>query len=476
MNLKERLKADYFGGNRYAVYRNILKKAIENGYNFVSVKDYCKQNTMQVILRHDIDSDISIAKRMFKIEKELNIKSTYYFRKSTAHKKFIQDLKIYGNEVSYHFEEIAEYAYKHRINHNSEILAKMSEIQENFKKNIDDFRDKYDCECVTVASHGDFVNRKTGLINNILLTPSARKETGILKEAYDKDLIETSKYCSDCKPDFSESCDFNGMLNYYLLVHPRNWASNFFSRLFLDLQRIVKGVNYKFGCKINNLSKTIKSIFALPKEQLTFIGEENYQTYRYFVKPHPKYLIFQNKGIGACLLIRPESMKKYLAGKERQNLRTSRNKCIKNGYIFKEINVKDHVDGIWEINTSKQERQGSEMNKDYFDKDLIIKHSEGKICFGVFNNEGKILSYCYLINAGDFIIISRLLGHADDLKEGVMFFMISECVRQWLENSEWERINYFFYDTYYGAKDGMKKFKTDLGFKPYRVRYKIKLK
>lgn len=474
MSFKERLKQDYFGGKRYRQYENVLKKGIENGYTFVTLKDFDVDGKKQIILRHDIDSDIAIAKKMFAIEKKYNIRSTYYFRRKTFNKKFIKKLTQFGCEVSYHFEEIATYAYKHNLNNGEEIYAAFDKVQTLFENNLKKFREKSGCECRTVAAHGDFVNRVTGIINNELLAPKIRAKCSILREAYDSELMDNAKYCSDGNRDFVSLCDFEEAVNYYLLVHPRTWGARFFVRLGMDTKRLFAGMKYKSGCKIHNVSRILKEIGKLPKTKLIFEGDKYRDTYKYFTKPHPKYKVFKNKTLGACLLEKPESFEKYLSGKERQNLRTSRNRSIKNGYTFSEINVKDYAEGILEINKSKAVRQGHEMNEVYFDKNAVIENSLDKQCFGVFDSAGKIISYCYLIDAGNFLIISRLLGHADYLKEGVMYYMISACVEKWLNAGWWKDVKYFYYDTYFGASVGLKKFKYDLGFVPYKVKYKLK--
>lgn len=473
MSIKERLKNDYFGKNKYFQYENVLKKAIKNKYSFITLKDFNPILSKQVILRHDIDTDINIAKKMFLIEKKLGIKSTYYFRWNTFNKNFIRKLIEYGNEVSYHFEEISKFAYKHNINNIDELNENISKIQEIFTYNLEKFRRKSNSECITVASHGDFVNRKIKVINNQLLTNSLRKNNNILREAYDNELLNNTKYCSDCSLEFVNNCDFMEANNYYLLVHPRTWSPNFFGRLFIDLDRIFKGIKYKIGCKFHKIFYILQQIKKLPKAELFFYGKRYLDTYKYFTKKHPKYKIIKNKTIGACLIKKPNSFEDFLIGKKKQNLRTSRNKCIKKGYIFKALDVNKYVDDILEINLSKDERQGSKMNSVYFDKDLIVENSLNKDCFGVFNSDGKLLSYCYLINAGNFLIISRLLGHSEYLNDGIMFFMISECIKLLIETNKWEKVEYFFYDTYFGALPGLKKFKEDLGFIPYKVKYKL---
>lgn len=473
MRFKERLKRDYFGGKRYRQYEDLLKKGIENGYSFVTLKDFDTCGAKQIILRHDIDSDIGIAKKMFAIEKKYNIRSTYYFRWCTYNKKFIEELKEYGCEVSYHFEEVAAYAYRRNLNRSEEIYAAFDKIQTLFENNLRKFREKSGCACTTVASHGDFVNRVTGIINNALLTPKIRAKCDIMREAYDDEIMNRAKYCSDGKRDFVSLCDFSEATNYYLLVHPRTWGARFFVRLGMDAKRFFAGIKYKAGCKMHNISRILQDIKKLPKTQLEFYGDKYKDIYKHFTKPHPRYKIIKNKTVGVCLLKKPESFEAYLGGKERQNLRTSRNRSVKNGYTFAAIDVRDYAEGILEINTSKAVRQGHEMNAAYFDKNAVIESSLDKQCFGVFDGGGRIIAYCYLIEAGNFLIISRLLGHADYLKEGVMYFMISSCVEKWLTDTLWQNVEYFFYDTYFGASSGLKKFKFDLGFVPYKVKYKL---
>lgn len=474
MGFKERLKKDYFGGKLYKQYEAVLQKGVLCGYSFVTLKDFDPSGTKQIILRHDIDSDIAIAKKMFAIEQSLNIRSTYYFRLRTYNKRFIDRLKKYGCEVSYHFEEIATYAYKHNLNDNEEIYSAFDNIGAIFEKNLEVFRKKIGCDCDTVASHGDFVNRTTGIINNELLTKKIREACGIYREAYDDDLMANAKYCSDGTDKFNLLCDFSEAENYYLLVHPRNWGSRFIVRLGMDTRRLFAGIKYKLGCKFHNVFRLLREIKKLPKTELVFDGEQYKDIYKYFTKPHLKYKVFKNKTIGVCLLEKPQSFEAYLSGKSRQNLRTCRNRSIKNGYRFSEIDVRDYADGILEINKSKTVRQGREMDESYFDKDAVIDGSLDKQCFGVFDNNGKIIAYCYLIEAGNFVIVSRLLGHADYLKEGVMYYMIGTCVEQWVNGERWRDVKYFFYDTFFGATAGLKKFKVDLGFVPYKVKYKLK--
>ncbi len=60
-------------------YKNFINKFLENGYRVVTFDDFDSNKSQQLILRHDIDFDLSIAYENCKIEHELNISSTFFF-------------------------------------------------------------------------------------------------------------------------------------------------------------------------------------------------------------------------------------------------------------------------------------------------------------------------------------------------------------------------------------------------------------
>ena len=66
-----RLYNDYIMPNRYKEYEELLNLFKSSGYEFICVKDYKKLENDKgkyIIIRHDIDSDIKIARKMFEIE------------------------------------------------------------------------------------------------------------------------------------------------------------------------------------------------------------------------------------------------------------------------------------------------------------------------------------------------------------------------------------------------------------------------
>lgn len=224
--------------------------------------------------------------------------------------------------------------------------------------------------------------------------------------------------------------------------------------------------------KIKDILKIIKEIKELPKTTLTIIGKENKDIYKRFNKIHPKYIIIKAKTIGMCLMEKPESLDDYLKGKPKQIMRTNRSKALKNGFYFKEFDIKEYANQVLVINTSKDNRQGRKMNKSYSDINDLVTVAEGSRTFGVFSKEGILVCYCYLKIVGDFAIFNRILGDADAMDYGIMYLMTSGIVEEWIKENLGDGIKYLSYDMWFGGSEGLKNFKKRLGFMPYMVKYK----
>ena len=259
----KRIYKDYLMGSKLKVYKAHLKKILDAGYKIIPCKDYFNVSLDEkiCILRHDIDTDVKIAKKMFDIEKSLGISSTYYFRLCTLNKNLIDYIKNNDakTEISYHFEEISTFAKEQGICAKDDIDKNIDIIRDKFKINLTSVRENYKIECSTIASHGDFVNRKMGVINNYLLNSDLRKELNILLEAYDSELMMDSVYISDGK--FNLLQKNNSIIDeaidqkknkLYILVHPRTWASAPIERLKVDLKRYKEGKSYDKKIKKNN--------------------------------------------------------------------------------------------------------------------------------------------------------------------------------------------------------------------------------
>jgi hypothetical protein len=240
-------------------YENILKVAIEAGYTFVTLQEFCKRikdgsirrNEKIFINRHDIDSDVATARRFFEIEKRTGVKATYYFRLSTLSFELMEQISRYGSEASYHFEEIATYAKRNGIKSQKALRFSMQEISEEFEKNFHFISNRLSFPMKTVCSHGDFVNRKLGIVNyEILKSDSLRKRLGIECEAYDEEIMKhVDVYVSDKQyPHFWHPADVREFIGkkkiIYMLTHPRQWYARRFCNTKENMVRVYDGIKY----------------------------------------------------------------------------------------------------------------------------------------------------------------------------------------------------------------------------------------
>ena len=191
--------------------------------------------------------------------------------------------------------------------------------------------------------------------------------------------------------------------------------------------------------------------------------------YKYFTKPHPKYKIFKNKSLGAALidLGRFSTREEYINAHHR-GVRDAK-KAKSRGYIFCEIDRNNYIDEIHEINTSIDVRQGRPMDASYLKKNSYYEPVKNYKYYGILNRDGRLMAYCNFGIYGDFAVFFQLLGYRNN--DGTMNLLTTEAICRFIGD---RAIKYIMYDTYFGANPGLKKFKTILGFQPYRVKYHVK--
>lgn len=96
--------------------KNILTYA-KATTDVVTVTEVVKRNS-GLVLRHDIDHDISLALEVARLEKELSIKSTfyvemtahYYNAMSVVNRVLLKKIHNYGFEIGLHFDPSIEHA------------------------------------------------------------------------------------------------------------------------------------------------------------------------------------------------------------------------------------------------------------------------------------------------------------------------------------------------------------------------------
>lgn len=97
-----------------SVYNNLLT-ALAQSYELSGFLSYFEKHTgniPHIFLRHDVDKLPANALRMAKLEAEMGIKATYYFRITPEcfDKKTIQEIAGMGHEIGYHYENLSAVA------------------------------------------------------------------------------------------------------------------------------------------------------------------------------------------------------------------------------------------------------------------------------------------------------------------------------------------------------------------------------
>lgn len=255
-SVKRRLYADFFRPSKEADYEKIIKTAKERGYEFHTVlsfenvlKEGIDKDKKYLILRRDIDTaDFKILRKFLEIEKKYGARSTSYFRWNTINRTLMVDIEKWGGESSYHYEEVASFCYLHRIRKKEVAIERMEEIRNLFIANIKKFRKKTGMSCITVASHGDYVNTKFQFQNKELMDDRVRKETGIIREAYDPEHMSalTCRIADQVEGDNTTAKVIEALEReekvLEVLTHPRQWNSPLWVNLKEEIVRICKGL------------------------------------------------------------------------------------------------------------------------------------------------------------------------------------------------------------------------------------------
>jgi len=252
--LVNRVYSDYLMPSRLAEYEKLLVHANLAGYRQLSVRDFYRAMQRKdgaparvLVHRHDIDSDLRTARKMFAIEARHGVKASYYFRLSTLDFGFMREIEAAGSEASYHYEEVATYAKRHRLRRGAEVRGRFPEIREQFARNFTRISAELGVPMATVASHGDFANRRLKVINHELLRDQAlRLRCGIECESYDNELLRHfDVYVSD-RPYpvfYYPMSPFEALGRHAcicFLTHPVQWETNWVESTRCNMVRLAE--------------------------------------------------------------------------------------------------------------------------------------------------------------------------------------------------------------------------------------------
>lgn len=151
-------------------------------------------------------------------------------------------------------------------------------------------------------------------------------------------------------------------------------------------------------------------------------------------------------------------------------------RAVKLGYEFRAFEHDEFLDDVHEINTSMGERQGKEMSASYVARPASEPSSAGQTCaqhrrdwFGVFK-DGKLYAYANVLQCGEMMLYSRILGHGEFMDDGIMNLLVFEAAKRRHEQSGTKYAVYFLQ---HSGTEGLQFFKRKMGFSGHLVAWEI---
>ena len=252
-------------------FNNLLVILQKKNYRFVSFTDFLSDqsnlNNPQssiIILRHDIDLKKRSSLNFARLEHELGIKGTYYFRavRKIFDPEIIKTIADLGHEIGYHYEDL------------SACSGDFEKAIKSFERNLNKFRSVVPVQ--TISMHGNSLSkfdnkqlwdkynyRDYGLIGEpyfdldfkqvLYLTDSAQRWNG-------SKIAVRDKVQSGFDFDFTTTFDIIDNIDrlppkIMITVHPDRWTDN-----PLEWHRINAVVKIKNFIKVNFLSKRAEVI------------------------------------------------------------------------------------------------------------------------------------------------------------------------------------------------------------------------
>ncbi|HOI69462.1 MAG TPA: hypothetical protein PLN41_06945 [Methanothrix sp.] len=228
----------FLNGKDFTIHKfKSLCEAIVDNYPTITMAEYVEGRHPErfVIMRHDVDRMPGHALETARIEEELGIGATYYFRAVNHVFKpdIIRQIRDLGHEIGYHYETL------------SEANGDYNKAIGLFQSDLNKFRAI--CEVQTICMHGrplsKYDNRDLwnaydfmdfGIVGEAYL--SAGKELNYFSDTgrswsnrnnlrdFIPDKIEA--FTADSTSDLSKLIDCGKLNNFYILTHPERWSLN----------------------------------------------------------------------------------------------------------------------------------------------------------------------------------------------------------------------------------------------------------
>lgn len=150
----------------------MLHVLLSNGYTVIPFIDYLKSELKEnklAIIRHDVDKSPHNSYKTAKLENEMGVNTSYYFRivRSSYDKRIISSISELGHEIGYHYEDLAI------------TKGDVKKAIGLFDKNLNKFREI--CEIKTICMHGSPLSKYD---NRALWENFDYRDNGVVGEPY----------------------------------------------------------------------------------------------------------------------------------------------------------------------------------------------------------------------------------------------------------------------------------------------------
>jgi hypothetical protein len=146
------------------------------------------------------------------------------------------------------------------------------------------------------------------------------------------------------------------------------------------------------------------------------------------------------------------------------------------GYRFQAFDHNDHLDDLFEINTSMAERQGRPMSQSYRNRPDPAPAAARPTCmrhrrdwFGVFKDD-KLYAYANVLQCGEMMLYSRILGHGQAMEDGIMNLLVFGAAKTRHTESG---TRYPVYFLQHSGTEGLQFFKRKMGFAGHTVTWEL---
>lgn len=154
-----------------SAYRQLLNALQQADYTFYTFEDWCegKAEGRYVILRHDVDLKVAQSLVVARIEAEMGIRASYYFRivPQSNQPEMIRAIAALGHEIGYHYEDLSLFN------------GDTNKAFDHFKAQLTYFRQFYPVK--TICMHGSPVSK---FDNRDLWKLNDYRELGVIGEPY----------------------------------------------------------------------------------------------------------------------------------------------------------------------------------------------------------------------------------------------------------------------------------------------------